>query len=284
MKKGVLLCGGKGTRLAPLTKITNKHLLPIWNQPMAYWPMMTLKYSGVTDILLITTPDHVGDFFKYFKDGKEFDVNLSYAVQDEAKGIADALSLAEDFVLDDVRKAGFEPYIQKFAVILGDNIFGPQNFTKDFEEFYNSDAGAKVFLKRVSNWKDYGIAVVKNNKIKRIVEKPKRMIGDLAVTGLYLYSGDIFKKIKELKPSKRGELEITDINNWYLRRKKLDYKILDGIWFDAGESLKTYLRVNNIVSEYSSMDPESLGTLDGVWINFNSESEEDRILDYFHKL
>lgn len=243
--KGILLCGGKGTRLMPLTKITNKHLLPIWNQPMAYWPLMTLRNSGIRDILLISGPEYLDGFIKYFENGEDFGVNIRYKVQKEPKGIADALRLAQDFVFDGYT---YNPERIKFAVILGDNIFG-EDFASEFNQFYlNTKDQAKIFLKKVNNWKDYGVAIIKNGKISKIIEKPKKYVSDYAVTGLYLYSGTVFEKLKELKPSKRGELEITDINNWYLKRKKLEYKILEDYWFDAGESLETYLKVNNFVS------------------------------------
>lgn len=241
MKKGILLAGGRGTRLMPLTKIQNKHMLNVYDQPMAYWPMMTLRDSGIKDILIVSSRDHVGGFLQYFGSGKEFGIKLSYEIQDEDSGygIPGALKVAEDFV-------GKE---KKMAVILGDNIF-EENFRSDFQKFKR---GAQVFLKRVVNPRSYGVAVVDKKddaRIKKIVEKPLRWKGDKAVTGLYLYDEKVFEIIKKLKPSRRGELEITEVNNWYIKKKEMRYRILDGFWGDAGESHDSLLKASNLVAEY----------------------------------
>jgi len=239
--KGILLCGGKGTRLLPLTKTTNKHLIPVYDQPMAYWPMMTLKNSGITEILLVSSRDHVGGFLQYFGSGKEFGIKLYYDIQDEDSGygIPGALKVAEDFIGKN----------KKMAVILGDNIF-EEGFVEEIRAFKR---GAQIFLKRVANPQSYGVAIIDKKdrtKIKKIIEKPKRWRGDKAVTGLYLYDNRVFDIIRNLKPSRRGELEITDVNNWYIKRGEMRYRILDGFWGDAGESHDSLLRAGNLVAEY----------------------------------
>jgi glucose-1-phosphate thymidylyltransferase len=237
--RGILLAGGKGTRLWPLTKTTNKHMIAVYNQPMAYWPMMTLKKSGIKDILLVSSRDHVGGFLNYFGSGKEFGVKLTYDIQEEASGIAGALGVARDFIGKD----------KNMAVVLGDNIF-KESFAEDIRSF---SKGAKVFLKRMANPEAYGVAIINKKdktKIKKIVEKPKIKVGDKVVTGLYLYDNQVFDIIDELKPSRRGEFEITDVNNWYIKRGEMNYRILEDLWADAGENHNSLLRASNLVAEY----------------------------------
>jgi len=216
--KGVILAGGTGSRLSPLTKVTNKHLLPVYNKPMIYYPLQTLIDAGIKDIMIISGPGHAGHFLNLLGSGKEFGVKLSYELQDEAGGIAHALGLAEDFVGNDI-----------FMVILGDNIFENKITLNNFKE------GAKIYLKEVENAKRFGVAEInEKNEVINIEEKPDKPKSNLAVTGLYVYDKNVFDIIKTLKPSKRGELEITDVNKAYLKKGKLSAEILKGFWSDAG--------------------------------------------------
>ncbi len=222
--KGVILAGGLGTRLYPLTYVTNKHLLPVYDQPMIYYPIKTLVKAGITEILIVTSGPHVGHFLGVLKNGKEFGLrHLEYAYQEKPDGgIADALSLAESFADG-----------ESVAVILGDNTTDAdiKEAVSDFKE------GAMVFLKRVEDPKRFGIAVFDEEdktKIIRIDEKPANPQSDMAVTGLYLYDASVFDCIKGINPSARGELEITDVNNKYIKNNSLRWAELDGFWSDAG--------------------------------------------------
>lgn len=215
--KGIILAGGFGTRLMPLTKITNKHLLNIYNKPMIYYPLQTLINMGIKEILIVTGPEHTGHFMNLLGSGKEFNINLTYKVQDEAGGIAQALGLAENFAAGD-----------SIAVILGDNIFEEVFDISDFTQ------GAKIFLKQVPDAFRFGVAEINEDRIIDIEEKPKYPKTNLAVTGLYIYDSDVFEIIKTLKPSGRGELEITDVNNNYINKGKMKYQVVNGFWSDAG--------------------------------------------------
>lgn len=221
--KGIILAGGKGTRLLPCTKVTNKHLLPVYNKPMIYYPLRTLIKAGIKDILIVSGKGHAGDFLELLSDGHEFGVRLSYAVQEEAGGIAQALGLAEDF--SDKKK---------IVVILGDNIF-EDDIKPYVENFEKQEKGAKLFLKEIPDPERFGVPEIKNGKIVKIEEKPKKPKSNLAVTGLYMYDGQVFDVIKRLKPSQRGELEITDVNNFYIKQGTATYEILKGFWSDAGQ-------------------------------------------------
>jgi glucose-1-phosphate thymidylyltransferase len=221
--KGVVLAGGYGKRLFPLTKITNKHLLPVYNKPMVFLPIEKLIQCGIREILIVTGSDCAGNFTRLLGSGKEFGASFTYKVQDGAGGIAQALSLAEEF-------AGKS----KFAVILGDNIF-TDDFSPYVEEFAASSMDAMIFLKEIESPDRFGVADVANEKIISITEKPMNPKSNLAVTGFYLYDGkSVFDIIRGLKPSARNELEITEVNNEYLKRGKLGFKVLKGDWSDAG--------------------------------------------------
>jgi glucose-1-phosphate thymidylyltransferase len=230
--KGIILAGGTGSRLHPLTKVTNKHLLPVYNKPMIYYPLQTLINAGIKEILIVSGPGHAGHFVNLLGSGKEFGIKLSYEIQDEAGGIAQALGLAEDFADN-----------ESVCVILGDNIFEEKIDIKDFED------GARIYLKEVQDPQRFGVAEInEENKIKNIEEKPKNPKSNLAVTGLYIYDNKVFDIIKTLKPSERGELEITDVNNYYIKQGKIEAKIIKGYWSDAGtfESLfKASMLVKN---------------------------------------
>jgi glucose-1-phosphate thymidylyltransferase len=219
--KGVILAGGTGTRLMPLTKITNKHLLPVYDQPMILYPLNTLKTAGISEIMIVCGREYAGHFMNFFGSGTEYGVKLSYAIQDTAGGIAHALLMAEDFV-DHTNT----------AVILGDNIF-EDDFSQTVKEFENQN-GAKVFLKDVTNPTRFGVPMLKDEKIELIEEKPKHPKSDYAVTGFYLYDKEIFNIIRMLKPSYRNELELTDAHNIYIQNGLMRYKIVSGFWSDAG--------------------------------------------------
>lgn len=215
--KGVILAGGTGSRMLPATQVTNKHLLPIYNKPMILYPMDTLKKMGIKDMLIISGKEHVGHIISLLGSGRQFGLNLSYKVQDEAGGIAQALGLAEDFARDD-----------NVTVILGDNIF------EDTFEVSDFGGGARIFIKTVPDPERFGVAEFSDDKIVGVEEKPLAPRTNYAVTGLYVYDNRVFDFIKKLKPSARGELELTDVNNFYINGGKMDYKVVQGFWSDAG--------------------------------------------------
>jgi len=224
MKKlvGVVLAGGKGTRLGEVTRVTNKHLLPVGNMPMIYYPIKKLIGINITDILIVSGTDHMGDFVELLGSGSRFKADFTYKVQDEAGGIAQALGLAERFCNGN-----------NCVVILGDNIFY-QDLSQLKDNIYKNKNNAHVVLKTVPDPSRYGVAYIKNNKIYDIVEKPDNPTSDLAVTGIYSYPPDVFDIIKTLKPSKRGELEITDVNKHYLHQNRLTPSFFNNYWTDAG--------------------------------------------------
>ncbi len=226
--KGVILAGGTGSRLYPLTKVTNKHLLPVGRQPMIYHPIRKLIGAGIDEILIVTGVEHMGDIVTLLGSGQEFGCRFTYKVQDQAGGIAQALGLAENFVGGD-----------KMCVILGDNIFA-DDLTPFVKHFAAQKAGAKILIKEVADPQRFGVVELKDGKVLSIVEKPKKPKSNFAVIGVYFYQPEVFNVIKTLKPSGRGELEITDVNQSYLSRGELTYDVLSGWWSDAGtfESLE----------------------------------------------
>jgi len=234
--KGIILAGGTGSRLAPLTAVTNKHLLPIYNKPMIYYPIQTLAKAGIKDIMIVSGKGHAGQFLELLKSGKEFGANFSYAVQEEAGGIAQALGLCEDFADD-----------KKIVVMLGDNIL-EDDISQAAESFESQKRGAKIFLKEVNNPQSFGIAELAGDKIKSIEEKPKNPKSNLAVIGVYMYDNSVWQAIKTLKPSGRGELEITDVNNFYVAKNEMTFEILSGWWGDGGESFDSLLEAGNLVA------------------------------------
>lgn len=230
--KGVILAGGLGTRLYPLTKITNKHLLPVFDRPMIYYPLEKLVSSGIKEILIVTGGNHAGDFLRLLGNGKEFGLKeIHYTYQEGERGIADALRLASDFAGND-----------KIVVILGDNIFDSP-LDKYVESFKKQKEGAKVLIKKVKNPQRFGVVVFKNNKIIRIEEKPKIPKSKYIVTGIYMYDKRVFSFINKLKLSARGEYEITDVNNMYIKEGLMTYDILDGFWSDCG-TISSLFRAN----------------------------------------
>jgi glucose-1-phosphate thymidylyltransferase len=235
--KGIVLAGGLGSRLNPLTKVTNKHLLPIYEKPMIYYPIQTLVNAGIQDILVVTGGKNAGEFLRLLGNGKDFGLkHVNYTYQEGEGGIAQALGLAEFF-------ADGEP----ICVILGDNII-EGNVCRAANDFRKQGKGAKIILKQVTDADRFGVAEVKGDRIVGIEEKPKRPKSDLAVIGIYFYDGTVFEKIKRLKPSGRGELEITDVNNFYIEEGSLTYDKLEGWWTDAG-TFESLLRANNLVAE-----------------------------------
>ena len=232
--KGIILAGGTATRLAPLTKVTNKHLLPIYDKPMIYYPLEVMRKAGIENILIVSGKGHSGHFLNLLGSGKEFGARLSYEVQEEAGGIAQALGLAEDFADG-----------ENIAVILGDNVF--QDNLASAVKSFDGQKGAKIFLKQVHDPHRFGVAEMRDGKILSIEEKPKNPKSDFAVTGIYMYDARVFNAIKMLKPSGRGELEITDVNNFYIKENSMSYEILNGWWTDAG-TFDSLLRANMLVA------------------------------------
>lgn len=235
--KGVVLAGGTGSRLYPLTRVTNKHLLPVYDQPMIFYPIQALVNLGVTDILIVTGGHSAGDFLRLLANGKDFGLKgLNYGYQEGEGGIADALRIAEHFAQGD-----------RICVVLGDNII-ENNLCKAAEQFRSQSKGAHVVLKKVADPERFGCPEIANGSIIRIEEKPPRPKSPYAVTGFYFYDNTVFDKIKQLKPSARGELEITDINNMYLQAGTLTHSVLEGWWTDAGtfESLR---HATNLVAQ-----------------------------------
>lgn len=223
MHKGIILAGGLGTRLQPLTKITSKHLLPVGNEPMIFHSVRQLTEAGITDILIVTNPQYVGDFVKALGDGKDFGCEFTYRIQEEAKGIADALALAEGFA-----NGG------KMTVLLGDNIF-EGSIQHAIDDFDAQEKGARVLLKEVLDPERYGVGVFNADRhLVAIEEKPERPKSDYAVVGGYFYDASVFDIIRSIEPSSRGEYEITCVNNAYIQQGLLEYSIVQGKWIDAG--------------------------------------------------
>jgi glucose-1-phosphate thymidylyltransferase len=242
--KGVLLAGGKGTRLHPLTRITNKHLLPIYDRPMVTWAVEALVGAGVTEILLVTGGTHAGEFFRLLGDGEKYGIErLSYAYQEREGGIAEALGLAERFAGDD-----------RVAVVLADNIF-ENSIRSAISAFESQERGARILLAKIddpAHLRHLGVAELDGERVLRIVEKPKTPPSDYAVTGVYLYDSAVFEYIPTLSPSRRGELEITDVNNWYIEQGVMTYEVVQGFWGDAGESIDAYYDVNDFVRKHGA--------------------------------
>jgi glucose-1-phosphate thymidylyltransferase len=231
--KGIILAGGTGSRLFPLTKVTNKHLLPIYDRPMIYYPLQTLIRAGITEIMIVSGRGHAGHFLELLGSGIEFGIRLTYEIQEKAGGIAEALGLARNWADDD-----------NVAVILGDNIFQDE-ITQDVASFAK---GAKIFLKEVPDARRFGVAELKGDRVISIEEKPTHPKSSYAVTGLYLYDPEVFTVINTLKPSGRGELEITDVNNAYIRKGSMCYSVLPGYWSDAG-TFDSLLRAGMLVQQ-----------------------------------
>jgi len=243
--KGVILAGGLGTRLLPMTKVTNKHLLPIYDKPMIYYPLQCLVNAGIKEIMLVTGGNSAGDFLQLLGNGREFGLKeLHYTYQEGGNtGIADALRLAEDFAEG-----------EKIVVVLGDNII-EKNIRKAVGDFFTQREGAKVLLKEVSDPQRFGVARIKDNRLVNIEEKPPHPQSNLAVIGIYLYDAEVFEVIKTLKPSERGELEITDVNNAYIEKGSMTYEVLQGWWTDAG-TVESLYRAAQLVAQNGANHPD----------------------------
>ena len=239
--KGVILAGGIGSRLHPLTRITNKHLLPIYDRPMVTYAIEAIVKSGITEIMVVTGGTHAGEFFRLLGDGNAHGIErLSYAYQERESGIADALGLAERFAAGD-----------RVLVMLADNVFG-QSIKPAVDNYAKQERGARIVLapqEDPEHLRHLGVAELDGDRVVRIVEKPENPASDLAVTGLYFYDAQVFDFVPTLSPSARGELEITDVNNWYIEQGQMEYDVLEGFWGDAGESIDAYYAVNDFVRQ-----------------------------------
>jgi len=246
--KGVILAGGSGTRLHPLTRITNKHLLPIYDRPMVTYAIEALVRAGITELMLVTGGTHAGEFLRLLGNGHEWGIDrLSYAYQERAGGIAEALGLAERFAAGD-----------RICVMLADNVV-ERSIRQTVENFERQESGARILLARENDpqhLRHLGVPELDGgDRVVRIVEKPEDPPSSFAVTGIYFYDADVFEVIPELVPSGRGELEITDVNNWYVDQGTMEYDVLDGFWGDAGESIEAYYAVNDFVRQSGANNP-----------------------------
>lgn len=247
--KGVILAGGLGKRLYPLTKITNKHLLPVYDQPMIYYPIQTMIDAGIEDILIVTGGHHAGEFLRLLGNGKEFGLKeINYSYQEGEGGIAEALSLAEHFADG-----------ERILVILGDNMI-EGNIRSAVDSFRAQERGAKILLKEVSDPQRFGVPDLQDGKIIRIEEKPKNPKSSYAVIGLYMYDEQVFEIVKKLKPSDRGELEITDVNNAYIDQGTMTYDVLEGAWTDAGTFESLYRATQIARTKKQSKTKQTVGT------------------------
>lgn len=240
--KGIILAGGAGTRLYPLTKITSKQLLPIYDRPMIYYPLQTLLDNGIKDILLISDPVNIGNFVRLLGSGKDFNCKITYEIQDKPEGLAQAFLVGENFIAKD-----------KITMILGDNLFiGDKNFLH--EAIANFSSGGCIFVKQVADPQRFGVAEFDAKKqVIKITEKPTQPKSDYAVTGLYIYDNSVINKVKNLQPSSRGELEITDLNNLYLQEGKLKVDIYPGHWLDTG-TFDSLLAASNLVAKLKGVN------------------------------
>jgi glucose-1-phosphate thymidylyltransferase len=239
--KGVILAGGTGSRLFPLTKVTNKHLLPVYDKPMIFYPIECMAKAGIDEVLLVTGGNNAGDFIRLLGNGREFGLkNLNYTYQDGAGGIAQALGLAEHFAGGD-----------SICLILGDNIL-EYTIKEPCRKFRHQGQGAKILLSQVANPKAYGVAEMEGDRVLGIVEKPKEPKSNWAVIGIYFYDNHVFEIVRTLKPSARNELEITDVNNAYIDRGEMTADKVQGLWADAGENIDFYLQACNAVAKHGA--------------------------------
>lgn len=251
--KGVILAGGSGSRLDPLTRVTNKHLLPVYDRPMIYYPIQLLVGAGIDRILVVTGGNDSGEFLPLLGNGSAFGLShIDYTYQETAGGVADALRLARYFAAGD-----------SVCVILGDNVF-EWSLKPAVERYEAQGGGARILLAEVDHPEQYGVAVLRNGGIVRIDEKPRQPMSNYAVTGCFFYDSDVFAIAETLTPSARGELEITDVNNDYLRRGRLRHEIVTGYWGDCGESFDNYLRVGNLVAQRGANKEARAGAGNGA--------------------
>jgi len=262
INKGIILAGGSGTRLSPLTKAVNKQLLPIYDKPLIYYPLSILMLANIKNILMIVNPGQIENFKSLLGDGKRFGIKIQYKIQKKPKGLADAFILGKNFIKKD-----------NVALILGDNFFYGQSLTDKLEKSLSHSDGARIFLKKVKSPENFGVAKIINDKIKKIVEKPKKFISNYAITGLYFFDNKVVNYAKRLKPSKRGEIEITDILNIYKNTKNLYYEHIGrgAIWSDAGK-IKDMTNVSAFVQSVENVQSIKIACLEEIalskkWIN-----------------
>ena len=262
INKGIILAGGSGTRLSPLTKAVNKQLLPIYDKPLIFYPLSILMLSNIKDILLIVNPGQIKNFKSLLGDGKRFGIKIQYKIQKKPKGLADAFILGKSFIKKD-----------NVALILGDNFFYGQSLTNKLEKALLHKIGARIFLKDVKNPENFGVAKIINNKIQKIIEKPKKFISSYAITGLYFFDNKVVNYAKKLKPSKRGEIEITDILNHYKNSKNLYYEHIGrgAVWSDAGK-IEDMVNVSAFVQSVEKVQSIKIACLEEIalskkWIN-----------------
>ena len=254
IKKGIILAGGFGTRLSPLTKSVNKQLLPIHDKPMIFYPLSILMLANIRDILMIVNPGQVSNFKNLLGDGSKYGINISYRIQSRPKGLPDAFNLGKDFIKK-----------ENVALILGDNFFYGQSLTNTFQKLSNYKIGATIFLKEVDKPENYGVAKIKKKRIVSIVEKPKKFLSNKAITGLYFFDKKVCEYTSKLKPSKRGELEITDLINEYKKRNKLKYQLIGrgAIWSDAGK-IEDLSNVSNYVRSVEKVQGIKIACLEEI--------------------
>ncbi len=264
IKKGIILAGGTGTRLSPLTKSVNKQLLPIHDKPMIFYPLSVMMLANIRKILMIVNPGQIDNFKSLLGDGSRYGLKINYKIQNKPKGLPDAFNLGKSFIAKD-----------NVALILGDNFFYGQSLTKKLEKSSKHKTGATIFLKEVLRPENYGIAKIKNGIIEKIVEKPKKFVSNNAITGLYFFDNDVCKYVKKLKPSKRKELEITDLINIYKKNNRLKYEVIGrgAIWSDAGK-IQDLSNVSNYVKSVEEVQGIKIACLEEIsllknWIDKN---------------
>jgi glucose-1-phosphate thymidylyltransferase len=235
--KGIIMAGGKATRLRPLTEVTNKHLLPIYNKPLIFYPLEAMVKAGITEVMIVTNPEHAGHFMNLLRSGQKWGLRLSYEIQEEARGMAEVVGLAEPFARG-----------SKVLVLAGDNIF-TQSLKPSVDRFKETERGAMTFAKEVEEPQHYGVVELEEGRVVSIVEKPERPKSPYAQMGIYMYDERVFDFVKRQKPSGRGELEITDLNNFYVQEGTCYGEILDGYWIDVGVSFEELLAANNTVAD-----------------------------------
>ena len=262
IKKGIILAGGSGTRLSPLTKSVNKQLLPINDKPMIFYPLSIMMLSNIKKILMIVNPGQIDNFKNLLGNGSKYGIEISYKIQDKPRGLPDAFNLGKNFINKD-----------NVALILGDNFFYGQSLTKKLEKSFTHKNGATIFLKEVSRPENYGVAKIKKNKIEKIIEKPKKFISNKAITGLYFFDKNVSEYTRKLKKSKRGELEITDLIKEYKKKNKLKYELIGrgAIWSDAGK-MEDLNNVSNYVRSVEKVQGLKIACLEEIslmkgWIN-----------------
>ncbi len=262
VKKGIILAGGLGTRLSPLTKAVNKQLLPIYDKPLIFYPLSILMLANIRDILIIVNPGQLENFKNLLGDGKRYGIKIKYKIQNKPKGLPEAFILGKNFIKRD-----------NVALILGDNFFYGQSLTSKLEKSLTHRNGARIFLKKVNNPENYGIAKIKKNQIDKIVEKPKKFVSEYAITGLYFFDNNVYKYAKTLRSSKRGELEITDLLNIYKKNKKLRFEHIGrgAVWSDAGK-IDDMTNVSSFVQSVEKVQGIKIACLEEIslfkkWIN-----------------